>query len=121
MTDLDPVKDFYDSRLQNMWLTLPCMQVYVRKATHLHPLTKEPLWCFDIANIHVNEANRCSGTFTAWLNGVIVFAAERGFDAIHIENVLTDRFANYFRRDCRWIETSHAIPSFFHIFPKEST
>lgn len=120
MTDIDVVRDFIDSRLQNIWLSFPCMDVYVRKATHLHPITKAPIRCFDIANIYVVETNRCNGTFTHWLNDVIQFVGKQGFEAVHIENVLTERFANYFRRDGRWIETSHAVPSFFLILPKET-
>jgi N-acetylglutamate synthase-like GNAT family acetyltransferase len=82
----------------------------------LHPLTKIPLKCFDIANVRVSDDQQCKGIFTTWLSSVIAEAQRLGYEAVHVENVLTDRFADYFRRDARWIETSHMTPSFFLVF-----
>jgi hypothetical protein len=114
MFDIDA---FTRGRIRNVWVCPhPAISAYVRKGDHLHPISKEHLRTFDIANVQVDEHERNKGLFSQWLHRVIIDSKRLGYQAVHIENVLTDRFADYFRRDDRWIETSHQIPSFFLVF-----
>lgn len=82
----------------------------MRKGIHYHPIRREPINCLDIANVQVSNPN--NGVFTRWLDKSINLAQKWEFDAVYVENVLTDRFADYFRR-LGWIETSHTPPCFF--------
>jgi N-acetylglutamate synthase-like GNAT family acetyltransferase len=110
------LRTFTAGRVRNLWVTPSAhLTAYVRKATHLHPITKQPIRTFDIANVSVDATVRGKGEFTAWVEQIIPEAKLLGYQAIHVENVLTDRFANWFRQDGRWIETSHAVPSFFFV------
>jgi hypothetical protein len=87
---------------------------------HLHPITKELIKTFDIANVRVDGNKQGEGIFSKWLREVIMEAPLLGFEAIHVENVLTDRFADHFRHDVRWIEvlmlSPCTTPSFFYVF-----
>jgi hypothetical protein len=100
----------------------PHLSVYVRKGNHLHPLTKELIKTFDIANVRVDGDKQCNGIFSKWLREVIMEAPQLNYEAIHIENVLTERFAEYFRKDSRWIEvlmlSPCTTPSFFMMLSK---
>lgn len=106
------LEQFLQSKYQNLWIYEPQMEIYVRKGVHYHPILKEPINCLDIANVQVSAPN--NGIFTRWLEKAISLANRWEFDAVYVESVLTERFANYFRvRD--WIETSHEPPCFFMI------
>lgn len=113
------IETFTRSRLNNAWINpAPHLNAYVRKGRHLQPVTADVLNTFDIANVRVDGDKQCNGIFSKWLREVMMEAPLLGYEAIHIENVLTDRFAAHFRRDPdRWIEKSHTepccSPSFF--------
>lgn len=114
------IEEFTKSRFRNLWIhPEEFLYAYVRKGDHLHPLRKTPLKCFDIANVRVSEEQRCQRIFTRWLDHVVSEARRLGYEAVYVENVLTDRFADYFRR-AGWYETSHETPSFFLIFGEEN-
>ena len=114
------IDEFTHSRFRNLWIQPhPHLNVYVRKGNHLHPLTKTMLSTFDIANIHVDGDKQGEGIFSTWLSRTENDARRLGYQALHIENVLTDRFATHFKRDTRWIMTSHAVPSFFLVFEEQ--
>jgi N-acetylglutamate synthase-like GNAT family acetyltransferase len=110
------IEEFTRSRFRNLWIQpREHVYAYVRKGDHLHPLKKTPLKCFDIANVQVSDTVQEKGIFTAWLAEVMAESKRLGYEAVHVENVLTDRFADYFRKR-GWTETSHLTPSFFYIF-----
>lgn len=105
---------FIKSKYTNLWVRDEGYDVYLRKGSHLHPLTKELIRCLDVANVKAIVPG--TGSFVGWISKMEILARNAGFDALHVENVLTERFSNFFRRDTRWIETSANPPSFFLIF-----
>lgn len=115
---MDSLRDFMEGSLRNSWITIPHMNVYVRKGTHLHPISKAPIQCLDVANISVTPSQQGQGIFTEWLQGAIEMAEKCGMSAVHVECVLTDRFAEHFRQKKEWIETRYPPSSFFLMLPR---
>ena len=110
------IKMFIESGNQNQWLTIGDLEVYVRSSHRLSPKHRAKhgilIRCFDIANVACRHKG--CGTFTEFLKS-LGNLNEHGFQAIYIEQVLSNRFAEYFRH-LGWIETNQcgAIPSFFY-------
>ena len=110
------VKEFLDSGMTNKWIKVGNLEIYVRKSSRTNPRHRAKygkfVSCFDIANISCG----CKGVgeFSAFLKSLSVLK-EFGFEALYVEQVLSNRFANYFRR-LGWIETNQcgAIPSFYY-------
>jgi hypothetical protein len=98
------------------------MDIYVRKSSRIHPILEKKITCLDIASVNVFEPG--NGIFTKWLADTVDEASSRGVDAIYIENVLTERFANFFRKN-GWIEktnkTTSDLPSFFIVLKNRKT
>ena len=67
------------------WLKFGHLAVYIRKSIRY----KEP--CLDIANVSVNQKHQNKGIFIKFLEIV-----EAKNIPIFVENVLTERFANFF-------------------------
>ena len=109
------LSEFINSKLKVSWISPEGLHVYVRKSQRVLPITAKVVYCLDIANVSADVRNR--GTFTRWLSESIETATKAEFDAIYVESVLTERFANYFRR-LNWIESSHEIPCFFLVLEK---
>ena len=113
----DEIKEFIESSLTNQWLTVGNLNIYVRKSHRLNPKLnrrhKNIITCFDIAN--VSCGHKGCGEFTRFLKSLNTLN-EHGFQAIYVEQVLGNRFAQYFRR-LGWIETNAwaAIPSFYYM------
>lgn len=76
-------------------------RVYVRKGLRNDPSTGETLPTLDLANIQVDKKGR--GTFTDMLEAAKDVARENGIKALYVENVLTDKFANYFENKEEWV------------------
>lgn len=76
--------------LRNTYVSDEQMQVYVRESVRLHPLTKERINCFDIANVVVFKPS--SGIFTLFIDGVEKWSTEPLF----IESIQSERFARFF-------------------------
>lgn len=111
------VTTFLDSRLSNQWIQVGSLDVYVRKSHRFNPRfpkeTKALIRCFDIAN--VTCGHKGCGEFGNFLHALRVLS-EHGFQAIYIEQVLTNRFANYFRKiGAVEVQDLTSIPSFFYI------
>ena len=84
--------DFMKSNHNNEWLAIGNMMVYVRKGRHAFG-SLGLIDTIDIANITVQPDYQNQGVFTKFLE-----EAETLGLAVHIENVLTERFANFFRK-----------------------
>lgn len=111
------VTTFLDSGLSNQWIQVGSLNVYVRKSHRFNPRfpkeTKALIRCFDIAN--VTCGHKGCGEFGNFLHTLRVLS-EHGFQAIYIEQVLTNRFADYFRRlGAVEVQDLTSIPSFFYI------
>lgn len=93
--------EFIASPVTNAWIEEDGLKVYVRKSIYKGLI--------DIAN--VNAAKRGKGAFTRFL----VRLEEQGY-ALHIENVIADRFADYFRK-LGWTEIpcQYGVPSFVNV------
>lgn len=88
---------------RNDWITFPNLTVYLRKSRRLHPTSREVIKCFDIANVSTTVQGQ--GIFTAWLAMVQAELQGLDFDAIYVESVQTDQFADHFRK-LGWVESS---------------
>jgi len=113
LTVIEQLRDFLNGHHRNQWLlsTDDEMQVYVRHAHHL--INGQPTETLDIANVEVATTGK--GTFTRFLE-----MAERlnPHQAIFIENVMSERFANYFRRR-GWGEMPTNPPCFYRMSQHE--
>lgn len=88
---MNELTEFMESPCRNEWLRLDHMSVYVRKGHHA--FDGQLVKTIDIANISVDEDWQNSKVFTRFLEQAEVIGIP-----IHIENVLTTRFANFFRK-----------------------
>ncbi len=105
---IEQLEKFLQSDFSNQWLSNELMkEVYVRKSHRR--LSDVTYHCLDIANVHVFLTGQ--GTFTRFLAEVIEI---NPFQVIYVENVLTNRFANWFRKN-NWIEIPALAPSFYLI------
>lgn len=91
-------EQFVASDHRVLWISEPGIQLYVRKS--IHP------GLFDLANLTANKP--ASGAYTRFLKRY------EGY-AFRVENVVTDRFANYHRRR-GWVELpcEYGCPSFLN-------
>lgn len=94
------ITHFLQSGISNKWLLIGGIEVYVRKSKRINPcipITNKPehIRCFDVAN--VISHNSGVGEFKHFFE-TLKLLKEAGFAAIYIENVLSDRFANFFRK-----------------------
>ena len=82
--------------------------------TRISPKERKALIrCFDIAN--VSCGHKGCGEFNNFLQTLKVLS-NHGFQAIYIEQVLTNRFADYFRKlGAVEVQDLTSIPSFFYI------
>lgn len=78
------------------WLENNVMRVYLRVAPRL--IGGRVVKCLDIANVTVQARHRHKGVFSEFLAACKMEAAKCGLSHVFIENVATDRFANYFDR-----------------------
>lgn len=94
----------------NLWLSDDRMEVYVRHSRRRVPHGGDvvTLKCLDIGNANVYDTGK--GIFsTQFLPQAIKL---NPWDAVYAENVLTDRFANFFRKQ-GWLEIPGLTPCFF--------
>lgn len=112
----DKVLSFLKSGLRNRWIAIGNLEVYVRISLRNNPRFHRkhkiaPIKCFDIANV-VSHDNGV-GIFTQFFESLKELK-EEGFEAIYIEQVLSERFADFFRKHgCVEINVS-SIPSFYY-------
>ena len=88
---MNKLSEFIESSCTNDWLELDNMLVYVRKGQHI--CNGKLLHTFDIANISVHPDHQHEGIFTSFLEDVETLGLP-----VHVENVLTEQFANFFRK-----------------------
>lgn len=106
------VKKFLDSRHSSMWIVVGSLEVYVRKSVRQNPRGHGLIRCFDIAN--VTSSIKGAGNFTNFFCSLRNLD-EYGFQAIYIEQVLRNRFGEFFRRNkCLEVKDLSNIPSFFY-------
>jgi hypothetical protein len=111
------ILDFFESDMRNAWIEHGGQSLYLRKALHWIG-GPEHLRMIDIANVETPEKKQGKGRFKQNLAVITGEALTRGYDGIYIENVLSDRFAEYFRRE-KWIELDMALtdlPCFYRVF-----
>lgn len=109
------VQEFLSSCVTNEWISVGNLEVYVRKSRRLDPRFHSPnykrILCFDIANVSCTNKGR--GEFTKFLKSLETLD-KFGFNAVYIEQVLTDSFADYFRKlNCHEVQDLALTPSFF--------
>lgn len=109
---IDPLRAFLASPRRNEWLAYDTMKVYVRKSNRMLPASREPVRCLDIANIQVEPEVQNTGIFSVWLKDALEQALLADISAVMIENVLTERFADFFRRQ-GWQEIPNESQSHF--------
>ena len=83
------ILSFLESNLNRAWLEFQNLRVYVRKAERI--VFGKRISCIDIASVSAYKQGR--GTFTEFLE-----AMEKHAPVIYVENILTSRFADYFRK-----------------------
>ena len=104
------VTAFLRSQGRNAWLFYGHLEVYVRRSSRQVPPKHVVVSTFDVAN--VSSTIPGNGVFTRWLDELLPLLTASGFDVVRIENVQTDRFADYFRKR-GWAETnSDTAPCF---------
>ena len=91
-SDLEKVQDFISGHQKNAWLDFGPMEIYVRKSTRSFRETGI-VYCFDIANINIIDAEQGKGRFTGFLTSMKDIARKNGFDVIFIESVINKKFA----------------------------
>jgi hypothetical protein len=117
---MSKLRAFLQGPARNAWLSTDGMHIYLRKGPRrLNRQIYENV--LDIANVSVRSAaQEGKGKFTKFFNEVLL-ATQEGFDAIYIENVLTERFANFFRRQ-GWQESvpgeGDGPPCFYKLMEK---
>jgi hypothetical protein len=94
----------------NLWLTDERMEVYVRHSRRSLPYNDDRLTfkCLDVANVTVH--NQGQGIFSQHFLPQAVTL--NPWDAIYAENILTNRFADFFRK-LGWTEIPGLTPCFF--------
>jgi hypothetical protein len=93
--------DFLKSGRRNAWINGEGFRVYVRRAVHPSPHSNVMLNTLDIASVEVEQTGR--GAFRRMLEASRDIAIADGLEALYVENVQTERFADFFRRN-KWIE-----------------
>lgn len=106
------IEEFLSSKNPNQWLSIGPLEIYVRQAVRINPKAKGLIRTFDIANVSCGQKD--CGIFSNIFDSLNELSSY-GFGAIYIEQVLTDRFAEYFRRkNCIEVKSIGNIPSFFY-------
>lgn len=96
---------FLEGPARNAWICSGLGQeVYVRKSFRMLDAKKYDR-VLDIANINTRERKQGKGLFKRFLTEAFVSAWGQGYEVVYVENVLTPRFADYFRRT-GWIEVA---------------
>ena len=92
----DQIEDFLKSNERNRWLFTDDMKIYLRNRSYRMGIT-----ILDIGSVEVFRPG--CGLFKKLLPVLLEKACKAGVDGVYIENVLTPRFADFFRRQ-GWIE-----------------
>jgi hypothetical protein len=116
---------FLDGPARNAWIASGLGQeVYVRKTRRILG-GADCLKVLDIGNVNTMEKRQHKGLFKRFLAEAFISAWGQGYEAIYIENVLTPRFADYFRRN-GWVEipdheySSVSLPCFYKLVGKRN-
>lgn len=130
------LKKFYASPYNRQWLSLPCIEVYLRKAVHTYippatnfgkyeivelpgaPRAFTPSQCaktIDIASVEVYEQHRSKGFFTMFLSCVEELADQEG-RAVYVESVMESRLAGFLIAR-GYIQTDKLDPGFTNPAP----
>jgi len=106
------IEEFLRSRNSNQWLSIGPLEIYVRQSVRQNPNKHGLIRTFDIAN--VSCGHKGCGIFSNIFE-TLEDLSSYGFGAIYIEQVISDRFAEYFRRkNCKEVKSMGDIPSFFY-------
>ena len=102
--------DFLSGSKRNVWIYGDGFKVYLRKSRRLQG------HCLDIASVDVEAETQGKKRFTGILMTVEGLAIGSGFDGVFVENVLSERFADFFRKnDWREIGAETGVSSFFKV------
>jgi hypothetical protein len=86
------LKQFLSSKLVNVWISEPNINVYVRKSTRL--INNELRLCLDIGSVEVDLQKRNTGIFSSFLQKFE--ATAKGLNrTVYVECVLHSRFENF--------------------------
>lgn len=106
------IRDFVMSKHSDQWLQFGTIEIYVRQTVRQNPLKHGLIRTFDIAN--VSCGHKGCGIFTQLFDSLEDLSSY-GFGAIYIEQVMTDRFADFFRRkNCTEVKDLSLVSSFFY-------
>jgi hypothetical protein len=90
---------FIQSHNRNVWIIVPPLSVYVRKARRI--VDGELRDVFDVASAEVDVDKQGMGYFTAALECVIDSCAGK-FRAVHVENVINERLSDHLSKSGGW-------------------
>jgi hypothetical protein len=105
------LREFIESKHRNAWLPLDGIDVYVRRSKRL--IDGKFVSCLDLANMTAHKTGR--GAWTRFIEMVKSCPeVQTEFQFIFVENVLTQQFADWFRRN-KWREITcdFNTPSFY--------
>lgn len=110
---VDEIANMFGEGVQRgVWLRDSIMSVYVRISPHRHTVDDQPIIFIEVANICVRQPKlRSKGHFTVFL------AKLEAMGPVYIENVLEDRFANFFCRR-NYVEVKRLGTPCFYLLPK---
>ena len=94
------VEEFIAQPQRNRWLEVGPVQMYVRKSTRL--LDGHRVNVFDVASIQVETGLQGKGYFSAALDVVMELAKDNMFDAVMMESIVNERFAEHFAKKPGW-------------------
>lgn len=104
---------FHEAPQRSEWIVGDGYKIYIRKSKRRYG------YMFDIAAVEIADSGK--GTFKNMLMFIEPFAIGFGFDGLFVENVMADKFKEFFRRNGwkqeRWPHTPPDAPSsFFKMF-----
>lgn len=107
---------FLQGPTRNAWLKEEKYEYYVRKTRRILPPKRDGIlrMTLDLANI--TGYDRGKGRFTPFLERIEKQAFDANFKAVFIENVVTERFADYFRKH-GYEELPSLPPCFYKLNP----
>lgn len=94
----DIIKFIHRDKGNEWFVYAGCMRIYLRIEQRY--LNRNKFQTLDIATISINDKrNRSKGIFSDFLSSIIKYCELcTDVEAIYIENVLDERFANFFRK-----------------------
>ena len=101
---------FLESNTRNAWTQSGNVSCYVRKSVRIY--NNRWIHCLDLASGSVPWELRGQGLVTEFVKNAEFLAAEHGYRYIFIENVLEERFCDFFRKKGYNLYSNNVTPCF---------